>query len=288
MAVDTLTTFKTAEVRRLVGKTLTKQKLYGFANTFFTLSAVKIKNWIPNAITLLNLFCGCAAIINILDYQFIAAFWFLFAAGLFDFADGLVARLLNVSSEHGKELDSLADMVSFGAVPGFIYYTLLFIGEASAPASVPNMEQYGMPISWSWYAAPGLLVALFSALRLAKFNLDTRQTENFMGVATPTSTVFATGLMLIFAQDSFGWTEYVLNPWVLYPAILAFSYLLVSEHPMFSFKIKGARWAGNETRIIFAVLALALLLTLRTAAFPFIVGIYLIINLISPPKSSVS
>ena len=245
-----------------------------------------MKKWIPNTITLLNLFCGCAAIINILDHQFLPAFWFLFAAGWFDFGDGLAARLLKVSSEHGKELDSLADMVSFGAVPGVIYYTLLFIGQSIAPASAPHPETIGFPVTWSWYAAPGLLVVLFSALRLAKFNLDTRQTENFMGVATPTSTVFAVGIMLIYALDPFGWSIYALSPWILYPAILVFSYLLVSEHPMFSFKIKGAKWAGNETRIIFALLALVLLVTLRTAAFPFIVGVYLIINLISPPQSS--
>jgi CDP-diacylglycerol--serine O-phosphatidyltransferase len=242
-----------------------------------TFAFVKLKSQIPNFITLLNLFCGCAAIVNILDYQFIAAFWFLFAAGWFDFADGLVARLLKVSSEHGKELDSLADMVSFGAVPGVIYYTLLFIDQSAAPAAAP--------ISWSWYAAPGLIVVLFSALRLAKFNLDTRQSENFMGVATPTSTVFATGLMLIYALDPFGWAVWTTSPLVLYPAIIAFSYLLVSEHPMFSFKIKGAKWAGNETRIIFAVLAIVFLAVLRTAAFPFIVGVYLIINLVAPPTA---
>lgn len=244
-----------------------------------------MKKWIPNAITLLNLFCGCAAIVNILDYQFMPAFWFLVAAGLFDFADGLVARLLNVSSEHGKELDSLADMVSFGAVPAFIYYTLLFIHHDFAPAAAPPAEQLSAPITWSWYAAPGLLVAMFSALRLAKFNLDTRQSENFIGVATPTSTVFATGLMLIFALNPFGWANYVLNPLVLYPAILVFSYLLVSEHPMFSFKIKSGGWVGNRRRIIFAVLSIALLVGLRWAAFPFIVGVYLIINLVAPPTA---
>ncbi len=246
---------------------------------------MKLKSQIPNFITLLNLFCGCAAIINILDQQFIAAFWFLFAAGWFDFADGLVARLLNVSSEHGKELDSLADMVSFGAVPGVIYYSLLFIGQSAAPASVPDLEQFGEPISWSWYAAPGLIVVLFSALRLAKFNLDTRQTENFMGVATPTSTVFATGLLLWADQFPDSWAQYAYSPYLLYPAIISFSYLLISEHPMFSFKIKGRKWAGNETRIIFAVLALVLLAFLQTAAFPFIVGVYLIINLVSPPTA---
>ena len=251
-----------------------------------------MKSWIPNAITLLNLFCGCAAIINVLDGQFIPAFWFLFAAGLFDFGDGLVARVLNVSSEHGKELDSLADMVSFGAVPAMIYYALLSIGGQNIldPATLVPSEPYAVeglePIVWSWHAAPALLIALFSCLRLAKFNLDTRQTENFVGVATPTSTLFAVGVMLIFVHNPFGWAAYTTSPFLLYPSILAFSYLLVSEHPMFSFKIKGLQWAGNETRIIFAALAVLCLAFLQTAAFPFIVGIYLAINLVSPPKTS--
>ena len=231
-----------------------------------------MKAWIPNFVTLLNLFCGCAALVCILDLQFITAFWFLFAAGWFDFADGLVARALNVSSEHGKELDSLADMVSFGVVPAMIYYVLLQLGTDPAPTA----------ISWSWYAAPALLVALFSALRLAKFNLDTRQSENFIGVATPTSTVYAVGLMLIVATHP-DWAAYVLNPLVLYPSILLMSYLLVSEHPMFSFKMKGFGWAGNETRYIFAAVAICLLVFLWTSAFPFIVGVYVLLNLAYPP-----
>jgi CDP-diacylglycerol--serine O-phosphatidyltransferase len=244
-----------------------------------------VKKWIPNGITLLNLFCGCAAVILILDQQFMPAFWFLFAAGWLDFADGLAARLLRVTSEHGKELDSLADMVSFGMVPGVIYYALLFNGQNLAPIAIGASSP---PITFSWAAAPALLVTLFSALRLAKFNLDTRQTENFVGVATPTSTVFATGLMLIYAQDSFGWAELVSSPLVIYPSVAIFSYLLVSEHPMFSFKLKGFGWQGNETRIIFAVLAVVLLVILRAAAFPFIVGVYLLLNLVAPPKSTPS
>ena len=245
-----------------------------------------MKAWIPNFVTLLNLFCGCAAIICLLDYRFTDAFWFLFAAGWFDFADGLVARALNVSSEHGKELDSLADMVSFGVAPAVIYYVLIYIatGGAVAGAEVVDGEAVAqLPITWSWQAAPALILAMFSALRLAKFNLDTRQSENFIGVATPTSTVFATGLMLIYALDSFGWGAYVLNPWLLYAAVAVMSYLLVSEHPMFSFKLKGLQWKGNGTRIIFAALGVALLLLLGAAAFPFVVVVYIVLNLVSPP-----
>ena len=243
-----------------------------------------MKAWLPNFVTLLNLFCGCAALICILDLRFLPAFWFLFAAGWFDFADGLVARALNVSSEHGKELDSLADMVSFGVVPGVIYYVLLVLSPA---LSEGEGELPVEPVSWSWYAAPALILVLFSALRLAKFNLDTRQTENFMGVATPTSTVYATGLMLIVATND-AWAPYVLNPLVLYPSILIFSYLLVSEHPMFSFKLKGFGWAGNETKVIFAALAIGLLIWLWASAFPFIVVAYIILNLVSPPRTTSS
>ncbi|WP_157974438.1 CDP-alcohol phosphatidyltransferase family protein [Lewinella sp. IMCC34183] len=244
-----------------------------------------MKAWIPNFVTLLNLFCGCAAIVCILDLRFIPAFWFLFAAGWFDFADGLVARALNVSSEHGKELDSLADMVSFGVVPAMIYYVLLLLGANTAPASAAPDLSDPAAIQWSWYAAPALFVALFSALRLAKFNLDTRQSENFIGVATPTSTVYAVGLMLIVATDE-NWGTHVLQPAILYPSILAMSYLLVSEHPMFSFKLKGFGWAGNETRYIFAAVAICLLILLWTSAFPFIVGVYVLLNLVYPPVAA--
>lgn len=246
-----------------------------------------MKKWIPNALTLSNLFCGCAALISLQHYAFLTTCWLLLAAGLCDLLDGLVARWLGVSSEHGKELDSLADMVSFGLVPGMIYYVLLF---RSFHASAADISAVGnapaLVLGWSWLAAPGLLLVLFSALRLAKFNLDTRQTENFIGVATPTSTLFAVGLLLIHSQDTFGWGLLMIEPGLLYPVVAVFCYLLVSEHPMFSFKIKGRQWAGNQTRIIFALLAIALLFGLRTAAFPFIVGAYLIINLLAPPKTS--
>lgn len=240
---------------------------------------------LPNLITLLNLLSGCAAVILLLDGQFIPAFWCLVAAGFLDFGDGLVARLMNVSSEHGKELDSLADMVSFGVVPGMIYYVLLFVATEANAFTAGTGEEF-FDLGWSWSAAPGLILIPFSALRLAKFNLDTRQTENFIGVATPTSTVFAAGLLLIYALDPFGWAAWVTTPWVIYASVAAFSYLLVSEHPMFSFKLKSKGWAGNETRIIFVLCAAVLLVILRVAAFPFIVGVYLVLNLVRPPRAA--
>lgn len=238
-----------------------------------------MKAWIPNSITLLNLFCGCAAVINILQLEFNAAFWFVFAAGVLDFADGLVARLLNVSSTLGKELDSLADMVSFGVVPGTIFYTLLWLGEMTNEVAILELRTQGFSVDWRWMAAPGFLVTCFSALRLAKFNLDERQTEDFIGLATPSSTLFALGLMWILDTNAFGWGMFTLSPWLIYPSIIIISLLLISEIPMFSFKLKQFGWAGNGKRYIFAAIAVALLVFMHFAALPFIVLTYLIINL---------
>jgi len=223
---------------------------------------------LPNSITLFNLFCGCVALINVLDGAFLPAFWWLFAAGWADYADGLVARLLGIDSPMGKELDSLADMVSFGVVPGAIFYKLLafYFGDASGQAVVyPAMFGFVLPV--------------FSCLRLAKFNLDPRQTEGFIGLPTPSSTIFTVGLMLMYHFDSFGWRSVVGHPYFLVPTILILSYLLVAELPMFSFKFKRFAWKGNEIRFIFVGMALLSLLFLREAAFSFIILLYVLIAL---------
>ncbi|MCB0663026.1 MAG: CDP-alcohol phosphatidyltransferase family protein, partial [Saprospiraceae bacterium] len=133
---------------------------------------------LPNLITLLNLFFGCLAAISILNGAYYLGIIFSLAGGLADFLDGMVARLLNVQSNIGKELDSLADMVSFGFVPGIIFYKLISL----------NLPWPGLSVI-NWYAVPAFLITMFSALRLAKFNLDNRQTESFIGMPTPAATV---------------------------------------------------------------------------------------------------
>lgn len=228
-----------------------------------------IKKHIPNAITLINLFLGSCAVVAVLDGQFLTSFYLIFFAGLADWMDGGVARSLKVSSSIGKELDSLADMVSFGLVPGAILYVLLFYGlEGTAD------------IHFSWLAAPAFLVTVFSGLRLAKFNIDERQTENFIGMATPTVTMFMLGLMLIYHFDYFGLRDLVTNQWFLYLVIGLFSWLLNAEISMFSFKLKSLKWAGNEIRFIFIAVSMVLLIVLKGAAFSVIVLLYLLINLV--------
>lgn len=229
-----------------------------------------MKKHIPNTLTLINLFCGCCAIICILSTSFVAAFWFLFAGGMMDYLDGAVARVLNVHSPLGKELDSMADMVSFGVAPGMILYVLLSIAWTGT-----NSENYDLGIQYE--AFPAFILSAFSGLRLAKFNLDTRQSENFIGLNTPACTIFMTGLMLIYAHDSLGLGQFVTNPYFLYAVILIFSYLLVAELPMFSFKFKNFTWKDNWVRFSFLILMFVLLWVLREAAFAIVILLYVIV-----------
>jgi CDP-diacylglycerol--serine O-phosphatidyltransferase len=229
-----------------------------------------MRQHIPNSITLLNLFLGCSAVASIFYGQYILAFWLLVSAIAADYADGLVARLLGVSSEMGKELDSLADMVSFGVVPGAIYYSLLTV--ALGVDQSEGLQYVGLI---------GFLVTLFSCLRLAKFNLDTRQSEGFIGLPTPSSTIFTLGIMLIYELNTFGWGQYVIQPAFLLACILALSYLLIAEIPMFSLKFKSFAWKGNEIRFIFAGIAVLLLVLAREAAFSIVILLYVLFSIFS-------
>jgi len=211
-----------------------------------------MKRHLPNAITLLNLLGGCCTAVCILYGQFETAFLFYVLSSVTDFLDGAVARALHVKSELGKQLDSLADMISFGLVPGLIFYDLL------AP-DAPQMLH--------WEALPGFLVTLFSAVRLGKFNLDTRQTDAFLGLPTPACTMFAIGVMLIAHFDTYGMGTFVLQPVFLYACIAILSALMISELPMFSLKISGLNWKGNEIRFIFVAAALDVLFMMREAVF---------------------
>ena len=180
----------------------------------------------------------------------------------------MAARMLDVKSELGKELDSLADMVSFGVVPGAIIYMLLVRG---LDKNFVEFPQYLILA-----ALPAFLITVFAALRLAKFNLDTRQTESFIGLNTPSCTIFTVGLMLIYHYDFYGLKEFVINPLFLYPTILVLSYLLIAELPMFSFKFKNFQWAGNESRFLFILLSLLFLFVFKEVAFSLIIMLYVL------------
>jgi len=228
---------------------------------------------IPNLITLVNLLCGCAALLSLFQGWYFATAGWLAAAALADFADGLAARALKVSSPVGKELDSLADLISFGLVPGAILYTLLVLG---AHPDFSNPMQDGI----HWFAFPAFVLTGASALRLARFNLDERQTEGFIGLATPACTILVLGLLMLYCAEIPFFLEVIEQKFVMYALILALSWLLLAEIPMFSFKFKHLRWEGNALRIIFAAAALVFLLIWREVALAPIVLIYIITNIV--------
>ena len=235
-----------------------------------SLTDFSLKRHLPNAVTCLNLLCGCLALTNIFAGRLEIGAWFVAAAAAADFVDGLLARALRVSSAIGKDLDSLADMVSFGVVPGAIFFQLLTrgIGSGSLPEWVPYI---------------GFLVSIFSALRLAKFNNDTRQTTSFIGLPTPACTLVVAALPLILAYDQFGLAPIILHPALLLGLTVLLSGLLVAELPLFALKFKNLRWADNRRRFMFLLLTAGLLLVLRAAAVPLVVLLYV---LLSVPKTA--
>ena len=237
-----------------------------------------MKKHLPNAVTCLNLLCGCLALTNIFAGRLDVGAYFVAAAALADFADGLLARALRVSSAIGKDLDSLADMVSFGVVPGAMLFVLL--QRALGPLE-PGTDTL---VGWTQYVPYfGFLVTIFSALRLAKFNNDTRQTTSFIGLPTPACTLVVASLPLILTFDQFGLARIILHPGLLLGLTVLLSGLLVAELPLFALKFKNLRWGDNRRRFLFLLLAVALLLGLKAAAVPLIVLLYV---LMSVPKTA--
>lgn len=218
----------------------------------------KIVAFIPNLITLLNLASGVLAAMFAIDGDLGKAAIFIFIAATFDFFDGFTARLFNAYSEIGKQLDSLADVVSFGVAPGFIMFTLMEVSLFGENHHLQNIDasiyEWGLLLS-------ALFIPLFSAYRLAKFNIDTRQTVNFLGLPTPANAILWAGLALM---SGFSSNEALLQvlfaPRNLLILCIITSILLVSEIPMFSLKFSGFDFYSNWHRYVFLLTALLLIL----------------------------
>jgi CDP-diacylglycerol---serine O-phosphatidyltransferase len=213
---------------------------------------------IPNALTSGNLLCGCLGLISGSENYPVEPAYFIWAACVFDFFDGFMARLLNVSSPIGKELDSLADMVSFGVLPAMAMYQ--WIDSAGGAGWLPYIA---------------LMIAVFSALRLAKFNIDTRQTDSFIGVPTPANALFLTSL--VFLPESI--RPIVFTAPVLTGITIVFSCLLLAPFELFALKFKDFSWAHNQIRFTFLALSVFLLILLKSGALPLIILSYIIISL---------
>lgn len=231
-----------------------------------------MKKHIPNTLTLCNLICGCIAAYIALqpEPQYATAFYFIIGGAVFDFFDGFAARLLHVSSPLGKELDSLADDITFGMAPAAIVFAML---QQTVPAIVPEGH-------WAATALPfaAFLIAAFSALRLAKFNLDERQATSFIGLPTPANALFW-GALATAAHTHIATTPWA--AWALLAGVVASSLILVAEVPMFALKFKHFGWKGNALRYTFLIVSAALIISFGLVAVALAVVLYVLLSLLT-------
>jgi len=238
---------------------------------------MNIKKHIPNAITCGNLFCGCMAIVFAFEGNLVFSAYLVALAAILDFFDGFAARILKVSGELGKQLDSLADMVTFGVVPAIVMYHLL------AQTFWNNMPPGTEMIDDKYYsilAYSPFLIAIFSAVRLAKFNIDTRQTSSFIGVPTPANAMLICSFPLII-QHHPQFASWILNPYFIVTVTLLMSYLLVAELPLFALKFKNFGWTDNKIRYSFLISSLILLILFQFLAIPIIIFLYIVLSMIN-------
>lgn len=272
---------------------------------------------IPNLFTAANMLCGVLAIILALAGRIDIAPFLIFLGAILDFFDGFLARLLKQQGELGKQLDSLADMITFGLAPGIIMMVVLIsqttqvnlediMWHGEYVTSNSSLELNGNLISnrpvWmaidEWKSAfidfkdidflpfVGLIIPFFSMFRLAKFNIDTRQSESFIGLPTPANTIFFMAFPLLLVQygDTVGWEHdlimWIIQPMILIPIIVVMSVLLVSELPLFALKFKHFKWQGNEIRYIFLISCGLLIAFLWTWSIAIIVLLYLLLSFI--------
>jgi len=226
---------------------------------------------IPNFLTLINLFSGCLAIVFAFNFHLDWVPFCIAISLIADFFDGMAARALKTPQGIGKELDSLADVVSFGVLPSVVIYQLLF----QYWETVNMQESSNFALS-----SPAFIIAIFAALRLAKFNLDQRQVSGFIGLATPAATIFVAGVLLVFLNNSLELSEVIFKPFTLYGIIAVLCFLMIAEIPMFSFKLKSFGWKGNEIQFTFLLLVAVLIVTLKFAAVPLSVLLYVLLSII--------
>ncbi|MGB3590084.1 MAG: CDP-alcohol phosphatidyltransferase family protein [Nonlabens sp.] len=234
---------------------------------------MRIKAFLPNLITLLNLLSGCIAVIYAMQDELLLAGLFVMLGIFFDFFDGLVARLLKVSSDLGTQLDSLADMVTSGLVPGLVMYQM--IATTTGGALFENDLV-------NWLACFGFVITLGSCYRLAKFNIDTRQTDSFIGVPTPANAIFIISLGIIQQTTDVEWLFYLLhNLYFLLGLTILSCILLNAELPLFALKFKNFGWKGNELRYCFLILSIIMIVVLQIYAIPCIIFLYVLLSIIN-------
>lgn len=230
---------------------------------------MNLKKHVPNLITLLNLLCGCIAIVFAGNENYEMAFFFVGLGIFLDFFDGFFARLFNVSSPLGLQLDSLADMVTSGVVPGFVLFNMLSNSFNSDP-------------SLFYLPYLGFIITLGSCYRLANFNIDTRQTESFIGLPTPANAIFIMSLPLILKNtDSLLVLELLINPWVLIFISILSAFILNAEIPLFALKIKKFNIKDNSLKLFFLFISILLLIFLQFLGVALTIIFYVLLSIIT-------
>ena len=231
-----------------------------------------ITRHIPNFVTACNLFSGCIAAVMAFQANYEAAILFIILGATFDFFDGMLARLFHVSGPLGKELDSLADDITFGFAPSVIVFSLF--KEVQYPAFMQCMADI--------FPYTAFIIAVFSALRLGKFNIDPRQSSSFIGMPTPANALFWGSLVVgghsFLVSDAF-------NALYLFILVLLMSYLLVAELPMFSLKFKNLSWKDNKISYIFLLVCIPLLVIFRISGFAAIILWYILLSFLTNKKA---
>ena len=239
---------------------------------------MSIKKHIPNTITLLNLLAGLLALIHAFNGNYNEAFSLVCLGIFFDYWDGFFARIWKVQSPIGLQLDSLADMVTSGVVPGLVMYKML--------ADIQeNQSQYNLTEDTYYMGVVpylGFLITLASCYRLAKFNIDTRQTDSFIGLPTPANALLIMSIPMIQFHSEFEWlVDFLSNPYVLVGITVLSSYLLNAEIPLFSLKVKSFSWEKYKMQVVFLIISLILIVLLEFIAIPIIILLYVSLSVVN-------
>ena len=236
-----------------------------------------IRKYSPNFITCLNIISGSLAVLFAIKGELSVSVILIIAATIFDFFDGLAARMLNAYTPLGKELDSLADMISFGLAPGMLMMVMQEYALFGMNVRAENFLDLSI-----WEIAcisASLLIPVFSAVRLAKFNIDTRQANSFIGLPTPANALFIASLALITEHGKYEILDaYILQPIVLLVITIVMSLLLVSELPMFSLKFKNLSWVDNKVRFIFLSISVVLIIAFNIYGIAAVIVSFILIS----------
>lgn len=232
---------------------------------------MNIKRLIPNLFTMLNLFCGCVALVCVSNSEFGLAFFFVALGIFFDFFDGFFARKFNVAGPLGVQLDSLADMVTSGVVPGYVMYLMLYNIEF---AEISKTQIGFGPHTILYLPFLGFIITLGACYRLAKFNIDTRQSDSFIGLPTPANSLFFTSLPLVGLS-------LLDNQYILIGLTLLSAYVMNAEIPLFSLKIKNFSFAKYKLQVFFLMACIVMLALLQMVAVPLIILLYVLLSVIN-------